>query len=145
MKKLVMGALMSIFALSTFAQTQERVQKSPEELAALRAERLKTSLELTDDQTKKVESALLLKMTKSKEVRAKYPEDKEAAKKEMLPIHQQFKASMKEILTEEQFVKWQEMKKKHHKKGKGKYDKSKRPSEKPKKEPSNRQQNLEVE
>lgn len=137
MKRIMIGVLMSVMAMSTYAQTQERVQKSPEELAALRAERLKISLELTDDQTKKVESALLLKMTKSKEIRAKYPEDRDAAKKEMRPIQQQFKATMKEILTEEQYLKWQEMKKKHHKKGN--YDKSKRPSEKPKKEPATRQ------
>lgn len=111
----MIGALMSVMAIGTFAQKQDRVQKSPEEMAAMRAERMKTELALSDEQTTKVASAILVKMTKSKELRTKYAEDKEALKKEMRPVHQAFRTTMKEILTEEQFAKWQENKKKERK------------------------------
>ncbi len=117
MKKWMIGALMSVMALSTFAQKGERLEKTPEEWAAMRAEKMKAYLELSDEQTKKVELAVLTKMTSSKEVRAKNAEDKENLKKEMRPIHEQFKSSIKEILTAEQQTMWQEMRKTHHKKG----------------------------
>lgn len=116
MKKLMIGALMSLFALITFAQEQERIHKTSEEKASMRANEMQLSLSLSDDQSKRVELAFLTKMTKAKEIRAKYPLDKELVKKEMRPVTAQFKSTMKEILTEEQFVKWQEMKKKHPKK-----------------------------
>jgi periplasmic protein CpxP/Spy len=145
MRKLMIGALMSVMTLSTFAQRGERVERTPEERAAMRAEKMKTALELSDEQTKKVEVALLTKMTKSKEIRTKYAEDKETLKKEMRPVHKEFKASMKEILSETQFTKWNEMKKNHHRKGKPHKAKYHKPGDKPEKKPSDRKQNLEVE
>jgi hypothetical protein len=145
MKKLLVGALMSIMALSTFAQTTEREHKSPQEKAALRAEKMKTQLGLTDEQTKKVETAILVKMTKAKEIRTKHAEDKEAIRKEMLPVNEQFKATMKEILTAEQYAQWQEMKKAHRGKGKACNGTCEKHCHKPKKAPSNKKQNLEVE
>jgi hypothetical protein len=145
MKKLMIGALMSVMALSTFAQKGERVERTLEERAAMRAEKLKTALELSEEQTLKVEAAFLTKMTKSKEIRAKHTEDKETLKKEMRPVQTEFKATMKEILSEEQFAKWQELKKNHQHNRKGNYDKSKRPVEKQNRTPANHKQNLEAE
>jgi periplasmic protein CpxP/Spy len=145
MKKLMIGALMSLMALSTFAQRGERVERTLEERAAMRAEKMKTELELSDEQTVKVEAAFLTKMTKSKELRAKYAEDKETQKKEMRQVHAEFKASMKEFLTDEQIAKWNEMKKANHKKAKCHPGKCHKPGEKPQKKPTNRKQNLEVE
>jgi periplasmic protein CpxP/Spy len=115
MKRIMIGVLMSVMAMSTYAQKQERVHKSPEEIAAKRAEHMKSELGLSDEQTKKVEAAWLVKMTKSKDLRTTHADNKETLKKEMRPVHQAFRTSMKEILTKEQFAKWQENKKKERK------------------------------
>jgi periplasmic protein CpxP/Spy len=140
MKKLMIGALMSLMALSTFAQRGERVERTLEERAAMRAEKMKTELELSDEQTVKVEAAFLTKMTKSKELRAKYAEDKETQKKEMRLVHSEFKTSMKEILSTEQFAKWQEMKKAQRENRKNHHSKRHNPSEKNKNTRSDRTQ-----
>jgi hypothetical protein len=145
MKKLFIGALMSLMALSTFAQNDERKVKTPEERATMRAEKLQTALELSDEQTKKVEAAILVKMTSAKEIRAKHKEDKEAMKKEMRPVRDAFQASMKEILTTEQYTKWEEMKKNSRGKAKAHRGNCHKKCEKSKKIGSERKQNLETE
>lgn len=141
----MIGALMSVMALSTFAQKGERIERTPEERAAMRAEKMKTALELTDEQTKKVEAAFLNKMNKSQELRTKHAEDKETLKKEMRPVHKEFKASIKNILSDEQYAKWQELKKNEHRKGKACHEKCNKSGEKCQKKPSDRKQNLDIE
>ncbi len=84
-------------ALSTsiaMAQPPQGKQPSAEE----RVEQLKESLDLSDEQTSKI-----LELQENR----KMPErgDREAMKKMM----EQEKSDMKEILTEEQYEKWEEM------------------------------------
>jgi len=120
MKKLILGAWIAVLGFGATAQEQERKQKTPEEMATWRVERLKTELDLNAAQEETVKTAMVTKMNKAKEVREKHSGDKEAMKTAMEPIRAEFKTTMKTTLTEAQFEKWTEMHKKrtHHSKHK---------------------------
>ncbi len=111
MKKLIFSIAAAVFAVSSFAQTSPKTEKTPEEMASKRAEKLKTELSLSDDQKAKVQAALLERITKVKEIKAKYPNDKKAANKEIKPVLLKFRENMKSTLTAEQYTKWEESKK----------------------------------
>jgi Spy/CpxP family protein refolding chaperone len=110
MKKLVIIMLALVFTISAFAQeAKSKEQRNPADLAAKRSDVLKTKLGLTDDQRAKVYTALLERITKKQEIKAKYANDETAEKKEMKSVNQSFQASMKQILTPEQFAKLKDL------------------------------------
>ena len=130
MKKLILGAWMAVMAFSINAQEQERSKKSPEEIAKMRVERMKTSLDLNTEQETTITNALLTKMSKSKTIREENSGDREAMKTAMKPVKREFHQTMKNTLSEEQYTKWKEMhsSKRSHKKGhakRGEHKKSK--------------------
>jgi hypothetical protein len=112
MRKLILGVWIALFAFCANAQEQERTQKTPEEMATWRVERLKSKLALNATQEEAVKTAMVTKITKAKEVREKHAGDKMAMKTAMEPIKTEFQNTMKSTLTQEQFTKWTEMREK---------------------------------
>lgn len=111
MKKLILSAVATVFAISSFAQDGAKVKKTPEEVATKRADKLKTELTLSDEQRSKVYTILLDNTTKVRAVKEKYPNDKKAAKAEIKPLRETCDASIKSVLTPEQVTKWEQLKK----------------------------------
>ncbi len=120
MKKLMLTIVAAVFAVGSFAQDAPKTPKTPEEVANKRADKLKTELALTDDQRAKVYAAELDRITKVRAIRAKYPTDKKAARKEIKPVNDAFQTTLKGILTAEQITKWEALKAKAKEKRKGK-------------------------
>jgi hypothetical protein len=118
MKKLILGAWIAVLGFGATAQEQERKQKTPEEMATWRVERLKAELDLNAAQEETIKMALLAQMTKAKEVREEHSGDKEAMKKAMEPIRAEFQSTMKTTLTDAQYAKWAEMHKKREEQAK---------------------------
>ncbi len=104
MKKSILILATALFAVVSFAQT---TKKTPEEIATKRSEKLKTELGLSDDQKTKVHTAIVETVTKVREIKAKYPNDKKAAAKEIKVVRENYKTTMKGILTADQFTKWE--------------------------------------
>lgn len=111
MKKLILSAVATVFAISSFAQDGTKTQKTPEEVATKRADKLKTELTLSDEQRTKVYTIILDNTTKVRAVKARYPNDKKAAKAEIKPLRETCDASIKSVLTPEQVTKWEQLKK----------------------------------
>ena len=140
MKKLIIITL-ALVTLNGFAQeknqqttnkknrTEMRKDLSPEEMAGIQTKKLTLKLDLTKEQQTKV-NALLIEKSKSKiearKVRLEKSGDKkerptkdEAVKMRNARLDQQIemKREMKAILTAEQYVKYENMKPRKHKKG----------------------------
>jgi hypothetical protein len=145
MKKLIIGALISVMTLSTYAQTTERIERTPEERASARTEKLKVYLELSEEQSSELKTVFLEKITKTEEIRSKHPGDKEAIRNEMRPVQKDFRASMQEILTDEQYEKWVGTKKAHLQKGYAHKRACNKPGAQPQKAPQERKQVLDIE
>jgi protein CpxP len=111
MKKIILSLVAIVFAVGAFAQKGPKSEKTAEEMANKRADKLKTELSLSDEQRAKVYQAHLDKMTKMKAIKDKNLEDKKAAAKEMKPVRDSFQANMKSILTADQYNKWEAAKK----------------------------------
>jgi Spy/CpxP family protein refolding chaperone len=109
--KTIVSAIM-IVAITSMGMVQGKKggDFDPAERAKARTEKLKAELSLDDKQTVQVEAALLTKMTKMKEVRAKHKEDKTAMRNAVKPINEEFRKNMQAILTPEQQAKWKENK-----------------------------------
>ena len=116
----MLSIVAAVFAVSSFAQSAPKTQKTPEDVATKRADKLKTELALSDDQRAKVYAAELDRITKVRAIRTKYPNDKKAAHKEIKPINEAFQTTLKGILTAEQVTKWEALKKAQKEKRKGK-------------------------
>lgn len=120
MKKVLLSIVAAVFAVSSFAHDGGKGPKTPEQVATKKADKLKTELGLTDDQRTKVYAILLDNTTKIQAIKAKYPNDKKAAQAEIKPLRQASESSIKAILTPEQIVKWDTLKKEKKAKHKAK-------------------------
>lgn len=127
MKKLiVVFAAIAISATALFAQKNEKKNKSPEEKAQKIASRWKEYLGLTDEQKQKFYDAKLAQINKIKAFRDSTKGKERAGLGQKIKNNKdEFVATIKTILTPEQFDKWiakrSEVKdKKENKKGKGK-------------------------
>ncbi len=102
-------------SISSFAQDKDlKNSKTPEEKAKFTSERLKSSLNLSDEQSTKIYDLNLQRIRDNKEFReSKSKMDTERKKK-----NSEYKSSLKNILTEEQFNSMKKMhKEKKFKKG----------------------------
>jgi hypothetical protein len=109
MKQIFLSLLMLGFVFSAAAQSKNNNNKggkTPGEKATAMAMELKKDLGLTDDQYQKVYNAKLEKLNKKEAIKEKYGKDKQKAEPEMKQLHEDFKASMKSILTAEQYSTW---------------------------------------
>lgn len=127
MKKIILGLAAVAMAVGSYATDSAKAKKSPEQMANKRADKLKTELTLSDEQRGRVYTAVLEKINKTRAIKEKYKgtKEKQAMHTEMKAVHDNFEASMKSILSAEQFTKWQDLKakqkEKHKGKGKGKH------------------------
>lgn len=121
--------LFALITLSnvTFAQNEERSNKTPEEKATKMADRMKQNLSLTDVQHKQVYDIFLTKIQDRRSNKEKYQSmDKESRKQ----LHKQNREEMTKkfegILNSDQITKFKELKEKHKQnRGKHKGEKNK--------------------
>nr|WP_322623003.1 hypothetical protein [uncultured Flavobacterium sp.] len=115
MKYIVMAALL-MAGVATHAQEPLREQslktRTERLTPAQRADKLTESLGLTADQQTKVKVLLEEQEKSSSELREKYKGERDEASRKarveaMKDSREQFKIKMKEILTPDQFTKWQ--------------------------------------
>ncbi len=117
MKKVVLALLLMVGAV-TFAQQGERKPKlSPEEMADKRVEKLKSELQLNENQVAQLRDLTKKQMETRKVFQEERKAKKEAAQRDRKELMQQAKQrmdeerkandeAMKKILTEEQYKKW---------------------------------------
>lgn len=128
MKKSILFLLTALILTSTVpAMAQRGVQKKdPAKQAQLRTERLKEVLpDLTDDQLIALESAHLTMAGKRQALRKKAEQERAGTRTQMKALRDEHQVALKEILTEEQFSKWEAHRaekgpKQGHRKGHGK-------------------------
>jgi hypothetical protein len=109
MKQFILGACMVLAIFSTSAQDQQSTALKPEEMAVKRVDKLKCILELNSMQQEIIQQAMVLKLTKSKEIREQNAGNPEAMKQAMEPVRLAFVNTMKSTLSEEQFNKWKSL------------------------------------
>lgn len=126
MKKLLIALVAMILTTGVFAQDQngqggprQRREFNPEEMATRRADRLKETLSLTDEQYKKIKEYYTEQGKAQQEQMKKMMEggqqgqrmDREAMMKEMEARRAAETKALKEILTEDQYKKYEEAEK----------------------------------
>tara|TARA_R110002012_G_scaffold17930_5_gene66737 strand:+ start:46271 stop:46735 length:465 start_codon:yes stop_codon:yes gene_type:complete len=140
MKKLFLIAL-ALVTIQMSAQDRKKMHKkgdraeqmqsyTPEEMAELQTKKLTLELDLTEAQQKQImdlnvenakeRKAMMEKRQerqKDKEEKAVSKDDKLKMKNDMLDKQIAMKANMKKILTEEQYKKWENLKKERKEKG----------------------------
>lgn len=131
MKKtlILLAALAFTTAGTSFAQTAPATtamakghhgkggHKTPAQKADHKAAKMAKELGLTADQEAKIEQLMLARQQESDAFKAKYGNNKQAGRAEMKAAHERYTAQFKQILTPEQFAKFDQMKNEHHGKG----------------------------
>lgn len=119
MKKILFAAVALIFSVSMFAQAPQRGERrefKPEEMATRMADGMKKELNLNDEQYKSVYNLYLKRGEEMKARRDKGQQgqqvDREARREEMKKNQEAMNAELKQILTPEQYTKYEEMLKK---------------------------------
>lgn len=114
MKKLLLSA--AFLAIGTFAMAQQNNQmqkmqkRDPAQMEQKRAERMKmmqTELNLSNDQVAKIKDLQDRKMAERKANEPQMKADRKAKMEEMKTKRDQWNSEMKQILTPEQYQKWQ--------------------------------------
>ena len=99
----------------SFAQGNPGPQMDQKMTAEQKAQKLSAKLEkslsLTADQKTQVYEVTLEKIQKTREVKSKDAKDKKSQGEKYKSIRRDFNTDMKEILTDEQEVKWEQLKK----------------------------------
>ncbi|MBS1494709.1 MAG: hypothetical protein JST55_14435 [Bacteroidetes bacterium] len=106
------------------------INKTPQERATMRADKMKLDLLLTDDQYKSVYNVLVTEITASMKLRNEGT-DRETMRSEMMRIHEDADDQMKGILTADQYKLYKKQMKDMMKKP-GDHDNHRGPMEKPK-------------
>lgn len=100
-------AFLMMFSVAVIAQDKQH--KNPEEKAKMMSDKMKTELTLTDDQYQKVQAINLDFATQSSALK-KEGNDKAAWSEKMKPLKEEHARALKEVLTAEQFTKYETMK-----------------------------------
>ena len=107
---MIMKKLFTLVAVLTFASTVCMAQPDPKEMVARQIESYKSALTLTAEQTPKVEAFLLVQAEKMGKMFEQGPDgDREAMMANMKKMQEENTAKFKEILTADQFAKYQKM------------------------------------
>ena len=107
MKKII-STVFILLSIPMFSQQKQEIGiKSNEELATIQAKRLSMQLDLNDDQQSKLAELYLQRLTVLDEAQEKEYGKEEEIRQKSLKINQLQKAELQEILTEEQFKKWE--------------------------------------
>lgn len=122
-KTLVLLATLALTTASTaFAQTAPaaapaalaKPQKSPEQKADRHASHLAKALGLNIDQEARIEKLMLARAQETAALKAKYGAGRKAGRADMKAAHDRYQAQLKEILTPEQYAKFELQKHEHH-------------------------------
>ncbi len=110
---MMMAAAVQVSAQNNDGPQQQREQMSLEDMAKQRADRMKEQLSLTDDQYAKVlelnkEQAKNMKPMSREDRENMSDEQREAFRDEMRKAREDYNAKVKEILTDEQYKKYEE-------------------------------------
>lgn len=122
--------ILGLFAVNSYAQTNDKVKKTPEQKAEKIAKKMQERLSLSDAQYKSVYELALSTVNQRASLKSM---DKEARRTEMKKLMETQETQLKGILSSDQWTKWESLKSEHknkHKDKKGKHDKSKK-KEKP--------------
>lgn len=127
-----MSLLAVLFTANAQANDTSKVKKSPEQRAAMQADKMKTDLSLTDVQRNEVYEACLKRMQEASAIKAKYAslkgkEEARARRSEMKLVQSAFDSRMKEVLTADQYAQWNKNKAEHKSKMKARHKSSKTP------------------
>jgi Spy/CpxP family protein refolding chaperone len=107
MKNWIIGAALLVFtSLQVAAQQQKRTQINPEERAKIATEKMATELKLTDQQKAQI-LELNLEHAKKRQIEMEQDMAERKVKSQEMKVHQE---KIKEVLTEEQRTKWEEIK-----------------------------------
>jgi periplasmic protein CpxP/Spy len=109
MKNIAIIILMFLFVSAAFAQDDEKVKKTPEEKAAILTAKMEKALALTPEQVKKVKAINLTSAEKTVASREAAGLDKKKFHTEKKKIEAERDASLKTVLTPEQYGKFREM------------------------------------
>lgn len=117
-KTLVLLAALALTTAGTaFAQTAPaalaKPQKSPEQKADRHASHLAKDLGLNPDQEARVEKLMLAREQETAVLKAKYGADRKAGRVDMKAAHDRYQAQFREILTPEQYAKFEQQKHEH--------------------------------
>ena len=107
MKKII-STVFILLSIPMFSQqNQELGIKSNEKLATIQAKRLSMQLDLNDDQQSKLAELYLQRLTVLDKAQEKEYGKEEELRQKSLKMNPRQKAAFQEILTEEQFKKWE--------------------------------------
>jgi apolipoprotein N-acyltransferase len=131
MKKLILILLLAVSFTSFSQERKGKERKSPEERVEVVMKKMTTDLNLNQQQQKEIQILLENQAKKREAKQAEHKArnekglkitDEEVAqmKKDRIDEQLEMKTNLKKILTEEQFNKWQELKKEHKKEFAGK-------------------------
>lgn len=123
MKKLVVVLTLFVaFGVSAQDRKEKIKNATPEERVAMRTEKMSEKLGLDENQKKKVKEIFTEEQKENKAVREEMKAEREKAlarkKATMKKEHEELKAKLKPILTEEQFKKWEAMQNENMERGK---------------------------
>ncbi|MGA8855524.1 MAG: hypothetical protein WB492_15235 [Christiangramia sp.] len=112
MKNLLISILL-LASVTVFAQQQgnKRATNSNEQMATLQAKRLAMQLDLNEQQEEKIKLIFAKRIEARSELKAKNGE----LRKERTEMNSEQKSELREILTEEQFLKWEQLQEKRRK------------------------------
>jgi len=112
MDKIIFSISLLLISLASFAQPSD---KTPQQRAQEKTQRLTSELSLTADQSTKVQNIFLQQETQAAAIKSKYAssDDKSGMRAEMKPIHEQTDNSLKQVLTADQYTKYQAIKEQH--------------------------------
>lgn len=97
-----------VISINSFAQNKEiKTKKTPEEKAKITSEKLKSSLNLSDDQSSRIYELNLQRIKDHKE----FKENKSKLSADRKKKSSEYKNSLKNILSDEQFKSLKKMKK----------------------------------
>ncbi|UCS94424.1 DUF4890 domain-containing protein [Echinicola marina] len=108
----LLAILVATVLQSEAQQRRERGDMDPEKMAERVAGHMEKELELSEEQKKEVYALFLESSKKRMEMRNQEKEEREAAREQMIADRKAQQAKLKEILSEEQFAKWEEMQRK---------------------------------
>ncbi len=117
----------AFFTSSTLFAQQDFNKKTPEERAQKQSERMKKSLDLSDEQYQQIYDIFLKHITDADNIRnsSSVNEDKSGKKEELKALRKNTHSKINTVLTPEQQVKFEQLLKEMKEKRKGKRNKEK--------------------
>lgn len=116
MKKII-SLILILFSVTLFAQENPKKgdEMSNEEMATLQAKRLSMQLDLNAEQEEKLKTFYAKRIEAQRMLIEEQKEERKEMRKERMEMNEAQKAELREILTKEQYVKWEQLQEKRRK------------------------------